>query len=108
SAVEGRVHFLFDDGEIASSTKAMQLQREGHEPIVFVPLEDVHPGILESSDTRRVDPAAGEAHFYTVKTLTADGIDAAWYFPYAEGPLDAIRDLITFGGERVTMRISEV
>lgn len=106
--VEGRVHFLFDDAEIASSIKAMQLIHEGLEPVVFVPMEDVHPGILEASDTRRVDPAAGEAHFYTIKTLTADGVDAAWYFPYAEGPFEAIRDLITFGGDRVTMRISEV
>lgn len=106
--VSGRVHFSFDQAEIASSTKALQLEREGGEPMVFVPLEDVHPGILEASDTTREDAGPGTAHFYTIKTLTADGADEAWYYPYAEGEFAPIRDMLTFGGERVSLRVSEV
>src|SRR5690606_21208121 len=106
--VPGRVHFAFDDAEIASSTKALRLERAGREPVVFVPLDDIHPGILEASDTVRMEDGPGEAHYYTIKTLTADGADEAWYYPYAGGDYAPIRDMITFGGDRVTLRISDV
>lgn len=108
SPVAGRVHFTFDDAEIASSTKALRLEREGEQPIYFVPIEDVHPGILEASETRREHDGPGTAHFYTIKTLTADGADEAWYYPYADGPYAPIRDMITFGGDRVALRVSDV
>ncbi|ODT83478.1 MAG: hypothetical protein ABS76_03710 [Pelagibacterium sp. SCN 64-44] len=106
--VSGRVHVFFDDAEIASSLKAMRLERQGGAPLVFVPLEDVHPGILEASDTVREEPGPGKAHFYTIKTLTADGVDEAWYYPYAEGDYAAIRDMLTFGGDRVRIEVTEV
>ena len=106
--VEGRVHIYFDDGEIASSVRAMRMEREGREPRVFLPLEDVHPQILEASDTTRDEDGPGAAHYYTIKTLTADGVDEAWYFPYAEGDYEGIRDLLTFGGDRVKLSITEV
>lgn len=106
--VEGRVHIIFDDAEIASSTKALSLERQGRHPLVFIPLDDVHPGILEASDTRRHEDGPGEAHFYTIKTLTADGVDEAWYYPYAEGDYSGIRDMLTFGGDRIALQVSQV
>lgn len=106
--VEGRVHIIFDDAEIASTLKALSLEQQGQSPMVFVPMDDIHPGILEASETRRQDDGPGEAHYYTIKTLTADGADEAWYYPYAEGPYAPIRDMLTFGGDRVSLRVSEV
>lgn len=108
SPVIGRVHIFFDDAEIASSTTAFRVAETGRKEQIFVPLDHVHPGILEASDTRRDEPGKGEAHFYTIKTLTADGPDEAWYFPYAEGKFADIRDLITFGGDRVKVTVSDV
>lgn len=108
STIKGRVHFIFDDAEIASSTAAVRLERDGAEALVFVPSDDVHPGILEASDTRRIEEGPGEAHYYTIKTLTADGVDEAWYYPYADGDFAPIRDMLTFGGDRVTLRVTEV
>lgn len=106
--VSGRVHIFFDDAEIASTLNALQLEEPGRRPQIFVPLDAVHPGILEASETTRQEPGRGEAHFYTIKTLTADGPDEAWYYPYADGAYGPIRDLITFGGDRVTVSVSEV
>ena len=106
--VSGRVHIYFDEAEIASSVKAMRLERPGREARIFVPLDDVHPQILEASDTTREDDGMGAAHYYTIKTLTADGADEAWYYPFADGDYAPIRDMLTFGGEKVTLRVSEV
>jgi uncharacterized protein (DUF427 family) len=106
--VSGRVHIFFDDAEIASTLNALQLEEPGRRPQIFVPLDAVHPGILEASETTRQEPGRGEAHFYTIKTLTADGPDEAWYYPYADGEYGPIRDLLTFGGERVKVNVSDV
>jgi uncharacterized protein (DUF427 family) len=106
--VSGRVHIYFDDAEIASSVRAMRLERPGREPRIFLPLEDVHPQILEASDTTREDDGPGTAHYYTIKTLTADGVDEAWYHPYADGIYSPIRDLLTFGGDRIKLSVTEV
>lgn len=105
--ISGRLHVYFDDAEIASSIRAVRLGHAGKETL-FLPLEDVHPQILEASDTRRQVDGAGEAHFYTIKTLTADGVDEAWYFPYADGDYAGIRDLLTFGGDRIRVEVTEV
>lgn len=106
--VEGRVHIFFDDAEIASSRRAVKLDISGRTPRYFLPLEDVHPGILEASDTTREEQGPGPAHYYTIKTLTADGVDECWYHPYAEGDFEPIRDLLTFGGDRVAVSVTEI
>ena len=106
--VSDRVHILFDDAEIVSTLNAVRLEEPGREPRVFVPLDDVHPGILETSETTASDEQRGDAHYYTIKTLTADGPDEAWYYPYADGPYRPIRDLVTFGGDRVQISFTEV
>ncbi len=107
SPVTGRVHVFFDDAEIASSIRAVRYGDSGVDRY-FLPLEDVHPGILEASETTREETGPGTAHFYTIKTLTADGEDEAWYYPYAEGPFEPIRDLLTFGGDRVRVEVTQV
>lgn len=106
--VDGRVHIYFDDAEIASSLRALRLEMPGRTPRLFVPIEDVHPGILEASDTTREEAGPGPAHYYTIKTLTADGIDECWYHPYAEGAYEPIRDLLTFGGDRIAVSVTEI
>ena len=106
--VPGRVHVVFDDAEIASSINAFKVEKPGAPITVFVPFDDVHPGILEASDTTRDDAGPGAAHFYTLKTLTADGPDNAWYYPYADGKYEPIRDLVTFAGDKIEIRFSDV
>lgn len=106
--VSGRVHVIFDDAEIASTIKAVRVEKGDAAPQFFLPLDDVHPGILEASDTTREDEGPGTAHLYTIKTLTADGVDEAWYYPYAEGEYAPIRDLLTFGGDRIRIDVTDV
>lgn len=106
--VSGRVHVYFDDAEIASTLKALRVEEPGLPPQIFIPLDAVHPSILEASDTKSADPGKGEAHYYTIKLLTADGPDRVWYYPYADGAYSDIRDLLTFGGERIEIRYSDV
>ena len=105
---QGRVHVLFDGAEIGSSLKALELDEPGKPLRIYFPRDDIQPGILEASDTRDTCPYKGEAHFYTITTLTADGPDEAWYFPDPCPSVEAIRDHIAFEGDRIEHRYSEV
>lgn len=104
--VSTRVHIFFDGDEIASTSKALKFEQAGRETRYYFPIDDVHPTILEASDTKRSEEGLGEAHYYNIKTLTADGADLAWYYPYAEGEYAPLRDLITFGGDRISIEVT--
>lgn len=104
--VSTRVHIFFDGDEIASTSKALKFELGGRETRYYFPIDDVHPTILEASDTKRSEEGLGEAHYYNIKTLTADGEDLAWYYPYADGDYAQIRDLITFGGDRISIQVT--
>ncbi|WP_332691196.1 DUF427 domain-containing protein [Devosia sp.] len=105
---EGRVHVLFDDAEIGSSLNALELDEPGEPLRIFLPRQDVREDILELSETRATCPYKGEAHYYTIKTLTADGPDQAWYYPNPCPLVGPIRDHLVFAGDRIEYRRSEV
>lgn len=104
----GRVHVLFDDAEIGSSLNALELDEPGEPLRIFLPRGDIRPDILEASETRTQCPYKGEAHFYTVKTLTATGEDIAWYYPDPCPLVAAIEDHLVFAGDRIEYRRSDV
>ena len=105
---KGRVHVLFDDAEIGSSLNALELDEPGEPLRIYLPRSDVREDILERSETRTACPYKGEAHYYTIKTLTADGPDQAWYYPDPCPLVEPIRDHLAFKGDRIEYRYSEV
>ena len=105
---KGRVHVLFDDAEIGSSLHALELDEPGAPLRIYLPRADVREDVLERSETRTVCPYKGEAHYYTIKTLTADGPDQAWYYPDPCPLVEPIRDYLAFRGDRIEYRYSEV
>ena len=106
--IEGRVHVIFDDAEIGSSLRALQLDEPGEPLRIYFPREDVREDILERSETRTTSPYMGDAHYYNLKTLTADGPDHVMYFPDPCPLVEQIRDYLTFSGDRIEIRKSEV
>ena len=106
--VQGRAHVSYDGAEIGSSLEALELDEPGHPLRIYFPLEAIQPGILERSETRTTCPYKGEAHYYTIKTATATGVDQAWYYPDPCPQVEAIRDYVAFWGDRVEHSTSEV
>ena len=105
---KGRVHVLFDDAEIGSSLNALELDEPGAPLRIYLPRADVREDVLERSETRTTCPYKGEAHYYTLKTLTADGPDQVWYYPDPCPLVEPIRDYLAFWGDRIEYRYSEV
>jgi uncharacterized protein (DUF427 family) len=105
---EGRVHILFDGAEIGSSLHALYLDEPGHPRRIYFPRADIREDILERSETRTTCPYKGEAHYYTLKTLTADGPDQVWYYPEPCPLVEEVRDHLAFWGDRIEHRFSPV
>lgn len=106
--VTGRVHVIFDDAEIGSSLNALELDEPGEPLRIFFPRADIQPGILEESQTRTMCAYKGEAWYCTIKTLTADGPDQVMYFPDPCPLVEPIRDYLSFSGDRIEHRYSDV
>ena len=106
--VPGRAHVAFDGAEIGSSLHALELHEAGEPVRIYFPRDDIQPGILELSETRTVCPYKGEAHYYTIKTLTATGVDQAWFYPEPCPLVEQIADYVAFWGDRVEHSFSEV
>ena len=105
---KGRVHVLFDDAEIGSSLNALELHEPGAPLRIYLPRSDVREDVLEMSETRTTCPYKGEAHYCTIKTLTADGPDQVWYYPDPCPLVEPIRDHLAFQGDRIEYRYSAV
>lgn len=105
---KGRVHVVFDGAEIGSSLQALELDEPGEPLAIYFPRDDIQPGILEASETRKRCPYKGEAWYYTIKTLTANGPDQVRYYPDPCPLVAPIRDYLLFEGDRIEHRYSEV
>jgi uncharacterized protein (DUF427 family) len=78
------------DTVIADSTNALLLREANYPPIPYVPLSDIDPELLQSSDTHTYCPYKGEASYYSLRT--GDGVieDALWFY---DEPYEAVGEI---------------
>jgi uncharacterized protein (DUF427 family) len=62
-------------------------------PAYYIPVDDISAGLVATGSIVH-SPSRGDAQQFTVKTATAEAVDAAWRYP--ESPLESIRDLVRF------------
>lgn len=75
---------------LAETQKALLLEEEGHEPVYYLPREDVAMEFLERSETRTTCPHKGEATHYHVIAKSGTLRDAAWSY---EAPLEGAGEI---------------
>jgi uncharacterized protein (DUF427 family) len=87
------------DAVLAESARALLVSETGAENRWYLPLEDVQVPLTDS-DTRTHCPYKGDARYFHVHGIE----DAAWAY---EDPLDgvsAIRGLVSFAGDGISVR----
>jgi uncharacterized protein (DUF427 family) len=74
------------NGEVVAETdSALTLQESTYPAVQYVPLDDVVPSVLTSSDTTTYCPYKGDASYFHVTTAAGDtATDAIWTYvqPY--------------------------
>ncbi|MCO4318409.1 DUF427 domain-containing protein [Phyllobacterium sp. 21LDTY02-6] len=76
----------FRDVVIASSDKALELREPGHDPVLYIPFDDIYFTHLEKTSTETKCPWKGTATYWRINGQGESADDAMWAYeePKAE------------------------
>ena len=79
-----RVVVRAGDQVVADSADALTLQESTYPPVQYIPLADVDPAVLRSTDSSTYCPYKGDASYYSLLTGDGELTDAVWTYgtPY--------------------------
>ena len=65
---------------LGESTAALELDEEGHAPVIYFPRADLAMAFLEPTETRTRCPWKGDASWFSIVTKSTTIPDAAWSY----------------------------
>ena len=86
---------------LADSARALLVKETKHEPVVYIPREDVRLDLFERSEHRTFCPFKGEASYWTLSASGRRDENAVWSY---EDPFDQVaglKDYVAFYPDRV-------
>ncbi len=86
---------------IADTRHALLVSESGHQPVYYVPPEDVRADVLEPSDRHTRCPKKGEASYYTIRAGDKVVEAGAWYYPEPIEGVEPLKDMIAFYFDRM-------
>jgi uncharacterized protein (DUF427 family) len=99
------VEVLAGDEVIAWTRRAVVLSETGLPNRFYVPLEDIRPDVLESSDTHTVCPYKGTASYRSLRTPRGLIPDAAFCYPEPKDGVRSIAGLLCFLAEGIQTQV---
>lgn len=91
-----RVVVTFNDVTVADSRRALMLYETGHQPVAYLPLEDVGAGVLDGSDHRTHCPFKGDAAYYHLTAGGTTAENAVWTYREPKAEVAEIKDHVAF------------
>ena len=88
---------------LGESTRALLLEEDGYDPVIYFPRDDVAMAFLDPSDTRTNCPHKGEASYFSIQTKSVTIPDAAWSYEIPKPEVAEIGTHIAFASEGVTV-----
>ncbi len=76
----GVVTVSFSDAIIASSDRAKILRERGHEPVFYIPFEDIYFEFLERTDSSSHCPLKGTASYWRATAVGESADNAMWAY----------------------------
>ncbi len=76
----GVVTVSFSDAIIASSDKAKILREQGHEPVFYIPFEDIYFDFLDKTDASSHCPLKGTASYWRATAVGESADKAMWAY----------------------------
>lgn len=90
----GTVDVKFSDAMIASTKDALVLREEGHDPVFYIPFEQIYFDFLRPSKTRTHCPLKGDARYWSVEAVGEAADDVMWAY---ETPYEQARQISGHG-----------
>ncbi len=95
------------DQVVADSADALTLRESTYLPVQYIPLADVDPALLRSTDTSTYCPYKGDASYYSLVTADGELTDAVWTY---ETPYPAVADIaghVAFYPDKVDVEVTD-
>lgn len=102
-------HVVVSSGSvvIAETDAALEMREASYQPVMYIPLEDVHARHLRRSDHHTYCPYKGEASYYDI--IDGSGTDLVAAVRYYDDPFPAVADIrghVAFYADRVTVTVT--
>ena len=90
-----------DGAVIGESSRALEMTEGSHDPVIYVPREDVAMALLDASDRTSTCPWKGQASYYSIVTGSQVLKDAVWSYEAPIDGMDAIAGHLAFYTDKV-------
>lgn len=100
-----RVRVLVGDTVIAESERALTLQESSYSAVQYVPVDDIDPAVLSTTDTSTYCPFKGDASYYSVTTDAGTVTDAGWYYATPYDAVAPIANHVAFYPNRAIVEV---
>ncbi|WP_299571703.1 DUF427 domain-containing protein [uncultured Williamsia sp.] len=91
------------DTVIAETDSAVTLREAGYDAVQYVPLDDVDPAVLRTSETTTYCPYKGEASYFDIAVGDDSVTDGVWTYTDPFPAVADIRGHVAFYPDRVTV-----
>lgn len=88
---------------LGESTRALRLEETGHDPVIYVPREDIAMALLEPSDTTTHCPYKGDASYFSLQSKSVLVKDVAWSYESPIEGMEAIAGHLAFYTDKVAV-----
>lgn len=101
----GRVVVRVGDQVIADSTRALTLQESTYPAVQYLPLADVDPALISSTDTQTHCPYKGDASYYSITVGDSTLEDAIWSYVSPHDAVSEIAGHVAFYPNKVELTV---
>ncbi|MBZ9888899.1 DUF427 domain-containing protein [Mesorhizobium sp. BR1-1-3] len=101
----GTVTVRFSDAIVAATERAKLLQEEGHEPVFYIPFEDIYFDLFEKTNTTSRSPLKGTASYWRVHAVGSSADDFMWAYETPETAARAIARHGAFDPEKARIDV---
>jgi uncharacterized protein (DUF427 family) len=86
---------------LADSARALLVKETKHEPVIYIPREDVRLDLFERTEQRTFCPFKGEASYWTLRLGTRVEENVVWSYEDPFEEVSGLKDYMAFYPERV-------
>ncbi|MBM1173979.1 DUF427 domain-containing protein [Microvirga arabica] len=96
-----RIRVMLGGFIVAETTQALTLREANYPPVQYIPREDVHMDLLDSTDHHTHCPYKGEASYFTVNGGGLVRENAAWSYEQPFPSVATIKEHLAFYPNKV-------
>lgn len=96
------------DGELVADTRRALVVRETrHDPVTYVPLDDVRADLIEATDHSTFCPFKGDAAYWSLRVGDRVLENVIWGYPEPFEEVAGIAGYVAFYPDRVALSVDE-